>query len=335
MLFVYKYEKLCISITSSLKEIDTVRADITSVLGNSLCNIDISVTTISKCVRKFKTGKRHGGHGFDSHRLINGSKKLFHMICFLFSAVIVHGYTAKELLHSTIISIPKNVLSSLCCSDNYRGIALCCSLCKLLDMTTLDMYGSYLYTSDLQFGFKSCLSATLCTDVVIETVFYCVRKGGHVYSCLVNREVHYGKLFKLLIARGMPGLIIKLLLDSYTRQELCVSWDSCISRYFNVSNGIKHGGVISSVLLIVYIDELIVLLKNSGFGCHVGSEFIGALGYADDRTLICPNLNALTHMLSICTDFAKKYNIVFNAKRPWYLNLVLLLHNKTVFTLTS
>jgi len=82
-----------------------------------------------------------------------------------------------------------------------------------------------------------------------------------------------------------------------------------------VSNGVKQGGVISPLLFIVYIDELIVLLNNSGFGCHVGTDFVGALGYADDLTLVCPSLNSLNHMLDICADFANQYNIVFNAKK--------------------
>ena len=64
-----------------------------------------------------------------------------------------------------------------------------------------------------------------------------------------------------------------------------------------------------------YINELIVWLKNSGLGCHVGTEFIGALGNGDDHTLICPSLNALSQMLCVRTDFAKQYNSVFNAQK--------------------
>ena len=76
--------------------------------------------------------------------LINASNKRFHTIRFLLNAIIVHGYAAKELLHSTHISIPENLRSSLYSGDNYRGTALCCSLWKLLDIIILDMYGSYL-----------------------------------------------------------------------------------------------------------------------------------------------------------------------------------------------
>jgi len=40
-----------------------------------------------------------------------------------------------------------------------------------------------------------------------------------------------------------------------------------------VSNGVKHAVFLWPILFIVYIDELIVLLKKSGFGCRVGTEF--------------------------------------------------------------
>ena len=105
------------SVPISLKELDIIRADITSILGDLLCNIEISMTTISKFVRKIKSGKRNGGHGLGLDHLINGSNKVFHVMHFLFNAMIVHGYTANELLHTTIISISTNLHSSLCSSD--------------------------------------------------------------------------------------------------------------------------------------------------------------------------------------------------------------------------
>jgi hypothetical protein len=238
----------------------------------------------------------------------------------LFNCMISHGHTANDLLYSTIVSIPKNLRSSLCSSDNYRGIALCCSICKLLDLVVLDRFGKYLYTSDLQFGFKSGHSTTLCTAIYIETIDYYLRRNSDVFSCLLDAskafdKVHYGKLFKLLIKRQVPFLIIRLLYDGYTRQQVSVSWDNSKSRFFGVTNGVKQGGVLSPILFIVYMDELLVLLRKSNIGCHVGSYYAGALGYADDLTLISPSLRSLNKMLSICKSFAAEYNITFNAKK--------------------
>ena len=321
-LFVSKYEQLFTSVPTSQFELKQVHTAINDGIrsNDTIDDVYIPVNAITKCVDKLKAGKSDGGQGFDSDHLINGTPKLFNILCMLFNCMIRHGYTANDLLYSSIVSIPKNMRGSLCSSDNYRGIALCCSVCKVIDMVIMDLYGKYLQTSDLQFGFKPGHSTTLCTAVYLETVDYYVRRNTDVYSCLLDAskafdKVHYGKLFKLLISRCVPFPIIRLLFDSYTRQQVSVSWGSAKSRFFGVTNGVKQGGVLSPILFIVYIDELITLLSKSDIGCHIGPYYVGALGYADDVTLISPSLQGLNEMLSICKSFAEDFNVTFNAKK--------------------
>ena len=50
--------------------------------------------------------------------------------------------------------------------------------------------------------------------------------------------------------------------------------------------------MLSPLLFTVYFDELITRLKSSGLGCN-----IGALGYADDLSLLSPRVNALTKII--------------------------------------
>ena len=56
------------------------------------------------------------------------------------------------------------------------------------------------------------------------------------------------------------------------------------------SNGVKQGGVLSSMLFSLYIDPLLHKLKQSGVGCHINGNFMGVLSYADDITRICPSI---------------------------------------------
>ena len=63
----------------------------------------------------------------------------------------------------------------------------------------------------------------------------------------------------------------------YTNQECSVRWGSEHSDYFNVSNGVKQGGVISPILFSCYIDKLISELEHSGLGCHVGGIVCGSI----------------------------------------------------------
>ena len=56
----------------------------------------------------------------------------------------------------------------------------------------------------------------------------------------------------------------------YTNQHLKVLWNNTASRYFNTKNGVKQGGVLSPILFTVYIDELLLRLQSSGYGCMIG-----------------------------------------------------------------
>jgi len=53
----------------------------------------------------------------------------------------------------------------------------------------------------------------------------------------------------------------------------------------------------------VYIDDLF----KAGIGCHIGSNFVGALAYADDIVLIAPTAIALRQLLIICDEYARDY----------------------------
>ena len=67
----------------------------------------------------------------------------------------------------------------------------------------------------------------------------------------------------------------------YSNQLCHVKWGDETSASFSISNGVKQGGFISPSLfsLYMYIDELFLLLKQSGLGCHVGLTYAGAFGY--------------------------------------------------------
>ena len=105
----------------------------------------------------------------------------------------------------------------------------------------------------------------------------------------------------------------------YINQNVRVRYNATYSDYFNVTNGVKQGGVISPTLFTCYIDGMLESLKESQLGCHVGSEYIGCVSYADDLVLLAPNLTALRGMIKICEDYAIEYKIKFNGTKSQLL----------------
>ena len=99
---------------------------------------------------------------------------------------------------------------------------------------------------------------------------------------------------------------------------MSMKWNAAISDSFDTSNGVKQGGVLSPLLFNVYLDELILLLREQGVGCHTNGMFVGACSYADDMTLLAPTGMALNYAMldtCTCTCFADAHNLVFNSSK--------------------
>ena len=79
----------------------------------------------------------------------------------------------------------------------------------------------------------------------------------------------------------------------YTSQRARIVWNNQYSDWFEINSGVKQGGVLSPVLFCVYIDDLLIALKSTGYGCFVGHMFTGVLAYADDLVLLAPSQHAM------------------------------------------
>ncbi len=80
----------------------------------------------------------------------------------------------------------------------------------------------------------------------------------------------------------MNPLYIRLLRSVYINQKLKVIFNGNNCEWFNVTNRVKHGRILSPTLFGVYIDGMLLQLKESGIGCHIGDVYCRRLGYADN-----------------------------------------------------
>ena len=94
-----------------------------------------------------------------------------------------------------------------------------------------------------------------------------------------------------------------------------VKWNGHFSLWFNVTAGVRQGGILSLDLYNIYVDELIYLLKKSGIGCYIAELFAAALFYADDMCILAPSLKGLQRLLDICSTFCTDWDICLNVKK--------------------
>ena len=153
-----------------------------------------------------------------------------------------------------------------------------------------------------------------------ETIEYYNSKDSTVFALMLDASkafdrVAYVKLFRKLVDRGLNPYIIRFLINMYTQQNIRVKWNGVFSEPFNVTNGVRQGGIVSPLLFTLYVDGLICKLKKAGIGCYIGRYFYGILGFADDIILLCPSLDGLRKMIKICEDFAEDHSILFNGSK--------------------
>ena len=228
------------------------------------------------------------------------------------------------MMTGIMVPIPKCKTKQLCCSDNYRAITLSSVVGKVFDSVILIKEHNALNSSKLQFGFKSDTSTTQCTFVLNETISYFNSKGSNVYVTLLDASkafdrVNYCKLFSKLLSRNLSPVVLRLLLYMYTNQSLKVRWGTCIGDKFNVTNGVKQGGVLSPTLFSVYMDDLFERLQKRDVGCYMGNYFVGCLAYADDLTILAPSKKALQIMINICQGYAADHDVIFNGPKSQFI----------------
>ena len=191
---------------------------------------------------------------------------------------------------------------------------------KLFDNVILTLWGDRLGTDSLQFGFKAGTSTTECSWMVIEVANYFLRKGT---SCIVTLldcskafdMCKFSILFNKLHQKGLPAIVLRSLVFVYEEQTAWVTWGRSRSAQFRVVNGTRQGSILSPAFFSIYIDDLLVQLRKSNVGCHIGDVFYGAAGYADDIVLLSPCRSAMSEMLRICENFANENNLKFSTDR--------------------
>ena len=316
-LFAENYRNLYNSVPYDVSALNRIKETVNERMSASDVDVTVSVKDIQDAIVKLKSGKHDGSKGLESDHLIHSSESFHKILALFISFCFRHSHMAESISQATIISIPKDCRGSNVCSNNYRGICLCSSIIKLVDLIMLSKCGHTLDTSDLQFAYKPNMSTTMCTTVLKEVVHHYNSNGSDVYVCMLDASkafdrIKYDKLFDVLLQRNFPPVFINMLMNSYIGQNIRAKWGQSASSQFHGVNGIRQGGVISPILFIVYMDELISRLEKCQAGCWIGHRYFGCLVFADDMNLLCPSGTGLQRMLNICAEFGVEYSINFN-----------------------
>ena len=107
------------------------------------------------------------------------------------------------------------------------------------------------------------------------------------YTCFLDAskafdKINHFKLFRKLLDRKTPIVIVRILLSWYCKQTVCIKLGRCIFGYLSISNGVRQGGILLPKLFSVYIDDLSDKLVKCQVGCYINNLCMNHVMYADD-----------------------------------------------------
>ena len=95
----------------------------------------------------------------------------------------------------------------------------------------------------------------------------------------------------------------------------CVIDNGAMSDWFPLEQSVRQGGILSTWLYLLYIDELLDNLHELGVGAKIEDSDCGSPCHADDLTLVTLSKFGLDSMMSCCGKYSVKWRYDYNGDK--------------------
>ena len=284
---------------------------------NSFC---ITPLNVIDAISSMKPGKCADAVGISAEHFQHAPLNMIIRLASLFNLMLKHAFVPKDFRLGCIVPIIKDHQGNRADPNNYRGITISPIMSKVLEHVLKIVFIDYLGSSSHQFGFKKHSSTVHALHCLKNTVSYYINNGSRVFCAFLDaskafdRLVHSG-LFLKLMERNIPLIFLNIIISWYKDLLCCVRWGDQQSDWFEVTAGVRQGGILSPDFYNIYVDDLISKLRSLRIGCYYLDIFAASLFYADDMAIIAPSLHGLQKLLDQCAKYCNEWDICLNAKK--------------------
>ena len=238
--------------SGSQEEMLRLHNQINRLIGpNCIAEVDkLTGAAVKKAASKLKPKKSDVSGGFTSDAILHAPDILFDQLAMAYRSWIVHGTVTPTLLACAFLPLLKSSLKDPADPGCYRTIAGSSLILKLFEKTILLLWGDILSSDSLQFGFKSGTSTTQCSWLVQEVVGHYLREGSNplvvVLDCSKAFDLcKFDKLFTAVLEKGMPPIVVRVMMFMYEEQYAWVRLGEARSATFPIINGTRQGSIAS------------------------------------------------------------------------------------------
>jgi hypothetical protein len=185
--------------------------------------------------------------------------------------------------------------------DNYRPISLLSNINKIIEKFLAKQILGFLNKHEIitnkQFGFRQNKGTTDALKYVNEVTSKALNNGFYVKAVLVDLQkafdtIDHKKLISKCEGIGLRGKCGSLLKSYMMDRKACTKLKESYSDYKKIDFGVPQGSVLGPLLFNIYINDIILTVKN----CEI-------VLFADDIFLVSVNKNKDIMEFNLQTDF--------------------------------
>ena len=168
------------SSSDSADEMAVLKAKLRDLINPESVNevFKISGATVKKAAGMMKKGKSDVSDSFTTDAIVNAPDSLFEYLAAVYRSWLIHGTVTTHLLACAFLPLLKNSLKDPGDTNSYRAIAGSSIILKLFDKVVLLVWGDFLTSDSLQFGYKAKTSTTHCSWLVMEVANHFLRNAS-------------------------------------------------------------------------------------------------------------------------------------------------------------
>lgn len=276
---------------------------------------DISASEYDAAIRKLKANKAPGCDG-----LSPGILKCLPVVWIVFvismmNVVFRTGVYPIQWSYSKLVTVFKKGSRDIC--ENYRGIAISDSLCKLYETILTKRFSMWYRAEPEQAGAqlkRGCLEHILALRLLIE---FAKSRRFKLWILFVDFSKAYDRVSRLkmleeLKKAGCGQRFLLAIKGMYNVTKFVLK-----SATISVTTGVKQGAPLSCLLFIFYIDKMIRRINSYGTDGFLGT--LNTLLLMDDTIIVATSREAVTEKFGILQSFCADYDMEVNDSKTKFM----------------
>ena len=283
---------------------------------------EITEVEVTEALKALKRNKAPGSDGVTPEHLIEADGAASRGIAKCLQDILSTTRIPDNFKCGLITPVFKGHGGDPASTDSYRDISVLSTLCKVFEKILVERLNAELLSigipSELQFAYCKNRSTLQANFILQETISANRDLGRAVYVAFLdvrkcfNSVWHNGLLYKLICANVSPRVVL-MLRSMYREFNVRVKIRGRLSDDGKILQGLKQGGVLSTSLLTLYMDDKIKMIQRASIGAMVGRMRVGIIAYADDEVLISSDPVEMQRLLDIAYHHSclwrYKYNV--------------------------